>query len=160
MPRQQVLIVTAVAGNALLASASLVLLVWVWRDLGGTSDPFELIALVVVNVMVVPVLLLGVFNLWCVRSAWVLRGDKRTQAIERGLLSCAVLAVAGVVLSVAVYFPIPVLVLGSIAYATATTLRHARAESKKGWLCPHCEYNLTGLSGTVCPECGNSIGTA
>jgi len=161
---QRILIVTAVAGNALvLALPSLALLVWAWGNLWMSSDPFVLLALVVVHVVGIPVMLFSVLNLWCVRSAWVLRGDKRTRAIELGFAASAALAGGGLILSLLSFSPIPVLVLAPIAYATVTTLRHARAHSQRGGLCPHCDYDLTGLTGRVgliCPECGNTIGAA
>ena len=75
----------------------------------------------------------------------------------------SVLALIGLVLSAIAANPIPLFILGAVAYVTAGALCQPRAEPPPEWLCPHCDYDLRGLeemgrglSGTVCPECGLS----
>jgi hypothetical protein len=55
-----------------------------------------------------------------------------------------------------VFAPLVWLILVTIAWRETFAERAARiqASNKLGVVCPSCGYNLTGLQGTRCPECG------
>ena len=51
-------------------------------------------------------------------------------------------------------------VLGAIAWAiTVSRLSYTLADPRWGYLCRACFYDLRGLSGPVCPECGTPTGS-
>ena len=56
--------------------------------------------------------------------------------------------------SVIVTIPLLWLLMGSIALAFLTLRRLHTLERRGPGKCPKCTYDLRGIAGTVCPECG------
>ena len=64
------------------------------------------------------------------------------------------MAVTVIVVAVAARSPGWLILSGIVVLLTVLAMRRLRPELPPGWRCPSCDYDLRGLSGTVCPECG------
>ena len=96
------------------------------------------------------------------------------QRFNRTLIALAGAAAAGGVIGTAIYFVLPWerwlgaflgIACGSVIWIITTIFawretaqeradRLGRGDGRDAVVCPNCGYNLTGLSGTRCPECG------
>jgi hypothetical protein len=107
--------------------------------------------------------------LWRKSVRWTQRRVTRT------MVALAIAAAAGGVIGAAIYAVLPWeqwlggflgIACGSVMWIIATIFvwretadeRAARLSSvRDAVVCPNCGYNLTGLSGTRCPECGRQF---
>jgi hypothetical protein len=90
------------------------------------------------------------------------------QRVRRSLVASAVALGVGVVAGTlmspvdtdfgiwvgTVIAPLVWLILTTLAWRETAAERAARATGQAALTCPTCGYNLTGLQGTRCPECG------
>jgi hypothetical protein len=108
---------------------------------------------------------------WCL--LWRKSVNWTAQRMKRTLLSLGGAAVAGGMIGAAVYFVLPYeqfiggflgIACGSVIWIIMTIVlwretteeRAARLRGvRDAIVCPNCGYNLTGLAGTRCPECGS-----
>ena len=99
----------------------------------------------------------GTINILCSRCAVVWENRRvRSAAVHLGYITCGFTAVTGYLFAGALESLFPFFALGATAILTARCLRSFdRAKNQKGH-CPHCDYDLSGLSSDICPECGGN----
>ena len=96
-------------------------------------------------------------NIACIGFAAVWRGRRQNAAIILGCMSSGITALFGVLLAMLFLHPLPLIVLGATALITASSLLYACPTPTVKGICVHCGYDLAGLSGGVCPECGTAM---
>lgn len=99
----------------------------------------------------------GTINILCIRCAVVWENRRvRSAAVHLGYITCMFVATTGYMFMAALEYTLPFFALSATAILTAKCLRSLdRAKNQSGH-CPHCDYDLAGLSSDICPECGGN----
>lgn len=155
MKLKRLLIMASIAANAGVLVAPGAWFVWVHigtfpgatagRDVSLERD-FGVLALA-----------FGTINILCIWCAVALDNRRsRSAAVHLGYVTCGFVAATGYLFGGAMESVLLFYSLGATAILTARCLRvFDRAKNQEGH-CPHCDYDLAGLSSDICPECGGN----
>ena len=124
------------------------------REIAGRPGPVSARWLVIQSLL----LTFGICNIAFVGFAVVRKGRRHTNAIIWGCGWCAAWFLAGTALAAFYTDPLTLVFICAPAALTAAALLCARRpQHTPEGTCVHCGYDLAGLSGGVCPECGSPM---
>lgn len=152
------LILTSVAGNVLALILPGGWFVWIGLFHGDTlSRRTVAFEFAVESGLGWLAIVIGLLSIACVRFAAVWRDRRQNGAIILGCISSGTAALIGVLIAAVFLHPLPLIAIGATALITASALLYACPTPTVKGICAHCGYDLAGLSGGVCPECGSPM---
>lgn len=153
-----ILALAFISNVVVLVGPGVASLVWVAASVGNATDPFSPLGWIIGGVLGVGMIGMGALNIICLRRVAYGVGRRQARGFTWGLVSSGLLGAFVVSVTVSPDVNPWMLIPLASAILTITALINHRPEPLPSFRCPSCDYDLRGLSGNICPECGKPTG--